>query len=58
MLDDIRRQINGHILQLRETSWRCLHCRHWFEAASDANGWFCGDPCVHLSVPAVPEEKP
>lgn len=42
----IRRQINGHTLDLRETSWRCLQCGHWFDAAVDARLFWCGDDCT------------
>lgn len=45
--EPVLRSYNGHTLELRETDWRCLHCGHWFDAATDANGWKCGEPCVH-----------
>jgi len=40
-----RRHRNGHILELDGSDWRCIHCRHWFDAAVDAEAFWCGDPC-------------
>jgi hypothetical protein len=44
--DRVRRHRNGHLLELG-SSWRCLHCGHWFDAESDADAFWCGDPCDH-----------
>lgn len=49
----VRRHRNGHLLELQETDWRCLHCRHWFDATSDADAFWCGDPCNHAPAPVV-----
>lgn len=46
MADDTRRQRNGHTIELDDCMWRCLQCRHWFDAASDADAFWCGDPCT------------
>lgn len=40
-----RHHRNGHLIELRETSWKCLICKHYFDAAVDADKFFCGDPC-------------
>jgi hypothetical protein len=42
-----RHHRRGHILELRECDWRCLICGHWFEAASDADLFWCGNRCKH-----------
>lgn len=42
-----RHHRNGHLLELDGCEWRCLHCRHWFDAAAEADAFWCGDPCVH-----------
>lgn len=41
---------HGHLLELRETDWLCLICRHHFDAAIDAELFWCGEPCVHPTV--------
>ena len=50
-----RRHRNGHILELGGGTWRCIHCRHWFDAAVDADLFWCGDDCTgkhpHDSAP-------
>ncbi len=38
---------NGHYLIIRETDWKCSICRHYFDAAIDADKFMCGDPCNH-----------
>lgn len=48
-----RRHRNGHILELDGCNWRCIHCRHWFDAASDADAFWCGDPCSHPATDEV-----
>lgn len=45
--EQTRRHRNGHVLELDGSDWRCLHCQHWFDAASDADAFWCGDPCNH-----------
>ena len=40
-----RHQRNGHTLVLVETDWKCLQCKHYFDAAIDADLFFCGDSC-------------
>jgi hypothetical protein len=42
-----RHHRNGHLIQLDGCEWRCQHCRHWFDAAVDADLFWCGDPCTH-----------
>ena len=42
-----RHQRNGHTLILAETTWKCLQCHHYFDAAIDAEKFFCGDKCKH-----------
>jgi hypothetical protein len=42
-----RHQRNGHTLVLQETDWKCLQCQHYFDAATDADKFFCGEPCRH-----------
>jgi hypothetical protein len=42
-----RRHRNGHILKLQSVEWRCIHCAHWFDAASDAEAFWCGDDHTH-----------
>lgn len=42
-----RYQCNGHTLELQETDWKCIQCKHYFDAAVDAEKFFCGDPCKH-----------
>lgn len=41
-----RHHRRGHVLELRECDWRCLICGHWFDAASDADLFWCGDDCA------------
>lgn len=40
-------QRNNHNLELRETTWKCTRCKHYFDAATDANKFICGEPCEH-----------
>jgi hypothetical protein len=46
-LDNGRHQRNGHTLVLVECDWKCLQCKHYFDAATDADKFFCGDACKH-----------
>ena len=46
--DNGRHLRNGHILSLVECDWRCEECGHTFDAASEAEQFECGQPCVHL----------
>jgi len=41
-----RHHRNGHVLILSETDWVCLICGHHFDAAVDAELFFCGDDCT------------
>lgn len=41
-----RHHRNGHLLELLTTYWRCLLCGHAFEAAADADLFWCGDDCI------------
>ena len=41
-----RRQRNGHTLELDGCMWRCLQCDHKFDAAVDADLFWCGDDCT------------
>jgi hypothetical protein len=41
-----RHHRNGHLIELRETDWRCLICGHWFDAAVDADLFWCGEDCT------------
>lgn len=41
-----RHHRNGHLLELRSCSWRCIHCDHHFDAAIDAELFWCGDDCT------------
>lgn len=52
----VRRSVNGHTLKLQGTYWRCLQCRHAFENASDAEGFWCGENCAgkHFGEPGGP----
>jgi hypothetical protein len=43
---DGRHQRNGHTLHLDGCTWRCLQCRHWFDAAIDAEAFWCGEDCA------------
>ena len=45
--ENARHHRNGHLLELRECDWRCLVCGHWFDAAIDADLFWCGDDCRH-----------
>lgn len=42
-----RHQRNGHTLELSGCNWECLQCKHQFDAAVDADKFFCGEPCSH-----------
>lgn len=42
-----RHQRNGHTLELHGLWWKCLQCLHSFDAATDAELFWCGDPCKH-----------
>ncbi len=42
-----RHQRNGHTLELDENEWKCLQCKHYFDAAVDADKFFCGETCKH-----------
>ena len=42
-----RHQRNGHTLVLNELDWKCLQCHHYFDAAVDAEKFFCGEACKH-----------
>lgn len=37
---------NGHALYLDGTMWRCEGCGHKFDAAVDAEGFYCGEDCA------------
>lgn len=41
-----RHHRNLHLIELRECSWRCLQCGHWFDAAVDADLFACGEDCA------------
>lgn len=41
-----RHHRNGHLLELSEGAWHCLICKHWFEAAIDADLFWCGESCL------------
>lgn len=41
-----RHHRNGHLIELSGCMWRCLHCRHQFDAAADADLFWCGDNCT------------
>lgn len=51
-----RHHRSGHLIELRECDWRCLVCGHWFDAAADADLFWCGDPCRHPGDPAPAPE--
>jgi hypothetical protein len=41
-----RHHRNGHLLEIHGCMWRCLHCRHVFDAAVDAERFWCGEDCT------------
>ena len=41
-----RQHRNAHLLELDGCMWRCLICRHQFDAASDADLFACGEDCT------------
>lgn len=41
-----RVQRNGHTLELQGVMWKCLQCSHYFDAATDADGFWCGEDCT------------
>lgn len=41
-----RHHRNGHVLILSEDDWRCQICGHYFDAAVDAELFFCGEDCT------------
>jgi hypothetical protein len=41
-----RWQRNGHTLELHGCMWRCLQCGHRFDAAVDADLFWCGEDCT------------
>lgn len=45
-----RHHRNAHLIELVECDWRCLICGHYFDAASDADLFMCGEPCKHPSA--------
>lgn len=46
-MDNGKHQRNGHTLVLVECDWKCLQCKHYFDAAVDAEKFFCGEKCSH-----------
>lgn len=41
-----RHHRNGHLIELGDVDWKCLLCGHIFDAAIDADKFFCGDDCT------------
>lgn len=46
MTDAARHHRNGHLLKLDGCMWSCLHCGHRFDAAVDADLFWCGEDCT------------
>jgi hypothetical protein len=40
----------GHLIELDDIDWKCRICGHSFDAAVDAEEFWCGEPCHHLST--------
>ncbi len=41
-----RHHRSGHVLVLAETDWWCQICKHYFDAAADADLFWCGESCA------------
>lgn len=57
-----RHHRNGHLIYVDGCMWRCELCRHKFDAAVDADLFWCGEDCAgkHHGAPAptVPGTAP
>lgn len=40
-----RHHRHGHLIELDGAEWKCRICEHRFDAAVDADLFWCGDPC-------------
>lgn len=44
-----RHHRNAHLILLVGLMWYCEICKHYFDAAVDADLFACGEKCIHPS---------